>query len=335
VGAAGSVTRRQLLAGAAMTLALAACGGTAAPATSAGKPSIGTLKVASTSAAGTQTPLWLAETLGLWEKHGLTVQRTQVTSDVGGKTLLAREIDVLIQSPPAVITANLNGGADMVYIGSLFNHSQFALAVDPAIQSGAALKGKLLGTDLPGSTGEFQTRVLLSKLGLQPSDVELVKLDPTRGILAALVAGKIQAGTLGVPQPFQAEAKGFRVLANTFDIAYQNIGPVVLRSRLDELSARLQPLLLGIQDGIRAYYAQPDQARQVMAKNTQESDEAVLQRTYDFYAKDTRFQEDLQPTVEGFQSIIDFAASTTLPAAKSAKPDQFIDRRVLDQLPKA
>ncbi|HEX6513757.1 MAG TPA: ABC transporter substrate-binding protein, partial [Chloroflexota bacterium] len=211
------MTRRAFLRtvlGATGALALAACGG--APAAAPSGFSFGSLKLASTSLAGTQTPLWLAENLQAWTKRGLTVERSVVSSDVGTKTLLAREIDVLLQSPPAVVTANLNGGADLVYVASLFNHSQFALVVQPSIQSAADLKGKSLGTDLPGTTSDFQTRVLLSKLQLQPSDVSLVKLETTKGILASLLSGQIQAGTLGVPQPFMAEAKGFRLLANTF-----------------------------------------------------------------------------------------------------------------------
>lgn len=343
------IDRRQFLrsackaAGGVAVLALAGCGSAAAGSGSAAasaKParsapaSLGTLKVASTTTAGTQTPLWLAENLGAWTKRGLTVERTQVTADIGTKALIAKEIDVLMQSPPAIVTADLNGGADLTYIASVFNHSQFAMVAQANVQSGADLKGKNVGTDLPGTTSDYQTRILLGKIGLQPSDVGLVKLEPSQGIMAALLSNQIQAGALGVPQPFQLEAKGYRLLADTFDIPYQNIGPVVLKSRIDELGGRLAPLLLGLRDGMQAYVSQPDLAKQLMAKNTKESDQAILQRTYDFYSKDVHFQQDLQPTIEGIQSIIDFLASTILPAAKSAKAEQFVDTHILDQLPK-
>lgn len=338
--------------------ALAACGGTVASpsanaatsgsAASSGTPaagsavtkassqsSLGTLKVASTTTAGTQTPLWLADTLHFWTNHGLTVERLTVTSDIGTKTLLAKEIDVLMQSPPPIITANLNGNVDLVYVASVFNHSQFAMAVPAAVQSGADLKGKPIGTDLPGSVNNFQTEVMLGKLGLKDSDVNLIRLESSQGIYAALLAGQIQGAPMGVPQPFQAEGKGFHLLVNTFDIPYQNIGPVVLRSRIPELSSKLGPLLLGIREGIQAFAAQPDLAKQLITTNTKESDAAILQRTYDFYTKDTQFQADLRPTMEGIQSMIDFLSRTILPAAKNAKPEQFVDTSILDQLPKS
>ncbi|HEX6513037.1 MAG TPA: hypothetical protein VF157_12090, partial [Chloroflexota bacterium] len=112
-------------------------------------------------------------------------------------------------------------------------------------------------------------------------------------------------------------------------------GPVVLRSRIDELADRLVPLLLGIRDGMRAFNTQPDLAKQLMAKYTEESDAAVLQRTYEFYVKEVHFQDDLEPTLEGIGSIIDFLASTILPVAKAAKPEQFVDRRILERLPRS
>lgn len=369
MNASASLSRRELLRTAgtlasatAVGLALAACGAAvpaASPATSAAsasgpaKPaasaaasagssasasaqaSLGTLKVASTTSAGTQTPLWLADTLHFWSNRGLNVARSTVNNDIGTKALLAKEIDVLMQSPPPMIAANLNGSIEMVYVGSVFNHSQFALAVPAAIKSAEDLKGKLVGTDLPGSVNNFQTEVMLGKLGLKDSDVKLTPLESSQGIYAALLAGQIQAAPMGVPQPFQAEGKGFHLLVDTFDIKYQNIGPMVLKSRVQELSSKLATLLLGIRDGMQAFAAQPDLAKQLIGTNTKETDQAILQRTYDFYTKDTQFNVSLQPTLEGIQSMIDFLGRTTLPAAKNAKPEQFVDFSILNQIPKA
>lgn len=351
------VSRRSFLASAASlagmsaaTVALAACGGASAgvpsasssvaasPSAAASVPASAaalTLKVASTTVAGSQTPLWLAENLHFWSSRGLNVQRLQVNSDIGTKALLSKDIDVLIQSPPAIISADLNGGADLTYVGSIFNHSQFAMAVAPSVQSAADLKGKTIGTDLPGSVTNYQTQVILGKLGLKESDVKLVNLEPSQGIIAALLSGQIQGAPMGIPQPWQAEAKGYRIIVNTFDVKYQNIGPVVLRSRINELRPALTPLLLGIRQGMQAFIAQPDLAKQLIATNTKESDATILQRTYDFYSKDTQYQMDLRPTMEGIQSMIDFLGATTVPAAKNAKPEQFVDLSIIDSLPKS
>jgi len=329
---------------AAAGLALAACASAstapargsspAASAAASSKPAGRKLIVASTTAAGSQTPLWLADYLHAWDNRGARVERQRVAPDIGTKALINKDIDVLMQSPSAIIPANLNGNLDLVYVGSIFNYSQFALAVKSSIRSAADLKGKVVGTDRGGTTTDFQTRVLLSKLGLKLEDVQLPAIGASEVIFTALISGRVDAGAIAVPQLFQAEAAGFRLLDNTFDIPYQNIGPVVLRARIDELSPALTPFLQGVRQGIQAFNAQPDLAMKLIEENTKESDPAILKKTYDFYAKDTHFQEDLEPTMEGIQSMIDFLADTAVPAAKGAKAGQFVDRRILDRLTK-
>jgi ABC-type nitrate/sulfonate/bicarbonate transport system substrate-binding protein len=207
------------------------------------------------------------------------------------------------------------------------------MAVAQGIQSAAELKGKSVGTDLPGTVTNYQTQVMLGKLGLKDSDVQMVRLQGSEAVYAGLLAGQIQGAPIAVPQLFQAEGKGYKVLTDTFDIKYQNIGPVVLKSRLNELRPRLTAFMLGIRDGMQAFVAQPDAAKKLIGTNTKESDDAILQQTYDFYSKTTQFNTSLQPTMEGIQSMIDFLAASTLPAAKGAKPEQFVDSSILNALP--
>jgi hypothetical protein len=55
-------------------------------------------------------------------------------------------------------------------------------------------------------------------------------------IAAAMLSGQVHAGIAAPPQSFQLEAKGFRLLQDTFRQPYQNLGLVAKRSRLDELA---------------------------------------------------------------------------------------------------
>jgi hypothetical protein len=150
-------------------------------------------------------------------------------------------------------------------------------------------------------------------------------------------SGQIVAGQLSPPLCFQAEAKGYRSIANSYKVPYQSVGVAVRRSRLEELGPALVPFLQGYQAGIKAFNTQRDLAIKLMSQFTKETDAAILQRTYDFYRTDTGFQEDLQPTLEGLQSMLNFLGDPSLgnagvEAARTAKPDQFVDRRLLNQL---
>lgn len=277
----------------------------------------------------------MADALHLFSDRGLTVKRLIVPSDAAVKGLLAKEFDVLMQAAAPVITANVNGGTDLVYVGSLFNHSQFAMGAPLNIKTGADLKGKLVGTDRPGTTTEYQTKVLLDILGLKLSDVQLRPLGNADAIYAALLSGQLQGGTISQPHTFKIEGQGYHIIADTYKVPYQSLGPVVERSRVDDLTPALVPFLDACRAAIRAFNTQPDVAKKVIAENTKETDQDILNKTYDFYTKQAPFQEDLKPTTEGISQVKDFVAESSVPAAKNYKIDQMIDNRILDRLPKS
>jgi len=74
-------------------------------------------------------------------------------------------------------------------------------------------------------------------------------------------------------------------MVSLLDVPYQNVGIVVRRSRMDELGPRLVPLLRSIRAGIERFYADKPFAMKVIGKYTKESDQDVLDRTYEFYKK--------------------------------------------------
>jgi ABC-type nitrate/sulfonate/bicarbonate transport system substrate-binding protein len=353
--------------GAAVALLLAACGGTAAPAASsappsakpaasaaapasaAAKPSASAsesaaakpaasgglrLKVAYASTNGAQWPHWLAETTHAWTDRGLTVDMQYLEGDVGTKALVARQIDVLLQTPTGIVTADLNGNLDLVMVASEYNHSQYALMVAPSIKSGADLKGKAIASDRPGTSVDAAVRQLLQQLDLKLTDVDARQVGVSQALVTALLSGQTVAAPLAPPNSFQVEAQGYRELTNLYKIPAQAGGPIVSRARIDELAPALIPFIEGLRQGIQTFNTNHDLAIQVLRDRTKQNDEALLQRTYDFYKTDTPFQADMQPSMEGLQLQLEQMVPT-LPAAKDAKPEQFVDTRLLARLSKA
>jgi len=308
--------------------ASAAAAAKPSPAAQGGEPSI---KVAFPVITGAQTPLWVAETLGFFGQQHVKESSQLIAGNISAKALIAKEIDVLLQAAAAPLTADLNGGADFVYVASEYNHSQESLMVAPSIKTAADLRGKVGGTDQPGSTSDYQTRLFMRLLGVQPSDVELRVLGSQDILYPALLSGQIQAAPISPPAVFQAQAAGFHSLRDSYDQPYQNVGVVVSKARIPELTPALLAFMKGYRQGMQAYAQQPEVAKKVLQDRAKISDQATLDKSYDFYVKQTPFELDMEPTPEGIQHMLDFL-STTIPAAKSAKPEQFIDRRLLDQL---
>ncbi|HEX6511357.1 MAG TPA: ABC transporter substrate-binding protein [Chloroflexota bacterium] len=343
-----SLSRRDLLGLAFVSAAgglLAACGGSpppaagsakASPAASVASTAPGTqpaLKVVYPAVTGAQAPLWLGQELHFFEQQGVKVSAQFMESNISTKALIAKEVDVLLQAAASMITADLNGGADLVYVASAYNHAQFSLIAPAGIKSTSDLKGKVWGTDKPGTTIDYFTQLLLRLIGLKPSDVELRELGAADVLVADLLSGQIQGAPVSPPAAFNLEAQGFHSLRDTYDQPYQNVGLVISKARLPELTPALLRFLPAYRQGMQAYTQQPDVAKRVLQQYGKITDAATLQRSYDFYVKETSFQLDLQPTLPGIQYMLDFLSST-IPAAKTAKPEQFIDTRLLGQLPK-
>jgi ABC-type nitrate/sulfonate/bicarbonate transport system substrate-binding protein len=167
--------------------------------------------------------------------------------------------------------------------------------------------------------------VALKKLGLTPKDVQLRPIGSSPQIVAAFYAKQIAGGVGSPPASFQMERSGFRSVVSLLDVPYQNVGLVVRRSRIDELAPRLLPLLRAVRHGIDRYYAEKPFAMKVIGKYTKETEQDILDRTYEFY-KRAGFRRELVTSEPGLQGMLDFL-SETIPEVKSAKPAQFFDDR--------
>ena len=130
----------------------------------------------------------------------------------------------------------------MVFISGMLNTMVWDLYARPEIKRAERLRGKIVGTERPGTPVAYGTLVALRKLGLTPKDVQLRIMGGTIQIAASLQTNQIAAGALGPPVSFQLERAGFRSLATTVDQPYQNVSLVIRKSRMEELAPRLVPL---------------------------------------------------------------------------------------------
>jgi ABC-type nitrate/sulfonate/bicarbonate transport system substrate-binding protein len=244
--------------------------------------------------------------------------------------LLAGEVELLEISGPAVLSAALQG-ADLTFIAGGLNAMILNLHAAADVHAAADLRGKLVGTDRPGTPVAFGADVALQRLGVKPDDVQLLNVGSADNQIAALLAGQLSASILGPPQSFVAESAGYPLLVDLHDVPYQNVGVVARRERLNELAPSLVPFLRAYREGIERYDADKPFALTVLQKYSQENDPDILDKTYEFYHR-LGFTRDLAVSDAGLTSILGFL-SEVVPEAKSAQPSQFYDARFLQQLP--
>ncbi|MBV8084828.1 MAG: ABC transporter substrate-binding protein, partial [Chloroflexi bacterium] len=190
----------------ALPIALVACGGAVAPASTSSapgtssKPAAGVnaavehVNIATATISANQMPVWIAADGGLFPKNGL---EADVTGIAGSNTVVAAmvggSLDVGQLGGPGLVNAGM-GGADVVMFAGFLNKEDYRLMADPSIKTLNDLKGKTVAITSFGAADDFILRKVLVANNLKPdADVKIVAAKDNTGQLAAMSSHQVQA----------------------------------------------------------------------------------------------------------------------------------------------
>ena len=275
---------------------------------------------------------YLAQDTGLWRKYGVDVKLLLFES---GSTLaqVARsgEIKIAINSGPTTIAARAQG-ADSIIVAAAVNTLPYSLITAKGITSWDQLKGKRIGISRFGSGTDTAIRLICKKFGLDPAK-DLIILQggtqPTR--LQALLAGALDATLVSPPLDFIAKKQGWSVLINVAQLGIPY--PQLVIETTDRLNHDNPKLVKGFLKGFveAIYYSArfKNETKKVITKYLKISDPEILDATYESFIKVTDYSAE--PNLDGVRNAIDEVA-LRVPAAKTKKPQEFVDMRFLKEL---
>lgn len=276
-------------------------------------------------------PVWLALDKGLFAKHGLHLDLRFIAPATATQGLLSKSLDI-VNPGGEIIEAALNG-EPAVYMAGILSRAVMSLYAKPEIRSLSDLKGKVLAVTLPGATTDFAARVLLQQAGLTPGkDVKIIYLKGMAEILAGISQGNADAGIFTSPTTLKARNAGLKELLN---VTEKNIPMIhaAFASTKDYLKAhpdQVRRFLQAYLEGIKVARAEPELAKQVIGKYTKTADRDDLEDSYRTFLPAWE-RLPLVPAAS-VQTMLNFA---THPAAKTAKPESFIDNSALIELDKS
>ena len=291
------------------------------------------IRIAFVSPVTTMAPIWIASEIGAYQREGLDAKIIYIEARISIAALVAGEVDAVVISAPSVIPAVLSG-ANIAFIAGLHNKMIFSFHAQPDIQSPAQLRGKIVGTNRPGTPSDYGNRVALAKMGLKPTDVQLRPLGNSGVMWQALQTRQVAGVTLAPPYSFRADTEKFSRLVDTYDKPYQNTGVVVRRDRIHALADTWLRLLRALRQANLRWYEDPKLAMFVLKRYTHQTDPEVLQKTYDFETNPPGFTRDLKVSDAGLQGILDFLSTTVRPEAAKTSPKDFYDTTILDRVEK-
>lgn len=298
----------------------------------AGAQELKKIKIGYPAISYNQIHIWVAHDAGLFRKHGLD---TEIVFFRGGQMATQALVagDPPIVNIGTVVQAGLQGH-DVVLIASSENTYNYSIVARPGTTRIEQLKGKRLGVSGFGSASHNAALILLKRFDLEPNkDVSLVVAGPTSERLSAVDAGRIDV-TLLTPSELPRSRK--QGLVEVYDMAdlgveVQGNGFATSRSLIKTQRDTALRALRGYVEAIHYIHRNRDETRKIVAKYLRLTDPEVLDATYTAFVKTV--SKKPYPTLKGIQFLLDEVAAK-MPNAKTAKPEQFVDFSLLQQLEK-
>jgi len=290
------------------------------------------LVIAWTSVSAFNSPFWVMPDAGFYKQEGLNVETIFIlSSPTAAKATLAGDISISAQNSQVVADSGLAGG-DLVSIGAVVNIVPFYMMAIPEVKTVADLKGKSVGISRFGAASDFGTRMFLAKHGVEPNkEVAFVQIGGQPEIAAALSKKLIAGAAMSQPMAAVAEQQGARLLANMVndEIPFVHLSITTTKRFVKEKRPVVKAFLRAYARSVHFIYTRKEETLAIFQKYTKVKDPKILNATLQYGYE---FMEKI-PLVKraGFQVTLDEIARTN-PKAKQAKPEQFYDNSIVQEL---
>jgi NitT/TauT family transport system substrate-binding protein len=287
------------------------------------------------SISGSYIGLWVAHDAGLFTKEGLEDQLILIPSGSQlAQVTVSGDIDVGSFNGSSAMAAALQG-ADIKIIGNTVNKMIFSIYARPEIRNPEGLRGKKIGVTRFGSSTDISARYALRKYNLDPQkDAIILQMGSISSILSGLQGGSIDAGVVSPPTLFVVDKLGFKELVNItdMDLAFPNPSLIVQGGIIRKKPDLVDRFMRAYARGIHRARSDRELTLKSIGKYSKVDDPSFVQKAYDLYVGKV-LEKAPYINMAGMQNALDDLAKT-VPAAKNAKPDQFIEHRFLDNLEK-
>lgn len=279
-----------------------------------------------------QIHIWTAKEAGLFKKYGLDAELIFFRGgQMATQALVAG--DPPIVNIGTVVQASLQGH-DVVLIAASENTYAYSVITVPGISKMEQLRGKRLGVSGFGSASHNAALILLNRFKFEPNkDVTIVVAGPTTDRLAAMAAGSIDATLLTATEVVTAKKRGYSEIYDMLDMGAEIQGNGFATSRAFIKSQRetVKAALKGYVEAVHYIHHNKEATKRITAKYLRNSDPEVLEAAYKGFVK--MVPKKPYPTLKGIQFMLDQFAPK-MPQAKDAKPEQFVDLSLLQELEK-
>jgi ABC-type nitrate/sulfonate/bicarbonate transport system substrate-binding protein len=281
-----------------------------------------------------QAPFWVMKDAGHFKQEGLDADLIYIaSSSTMAQAMLAGEVLISTTNSQAIVDTGLQGG-DLIAVGAFVNFVALYVIAAPEIKSVADLKGKPVGVSRFGATTDFGIQMYLKKHGLEPfRDVPILQIGGLPELAAALSKKSIYAAAMSYPMGLVAQQAGMKILANLAkeEIPFVHQGITTTGKFLRERRASAKALVRAYGRAVHFMHTRKEESKAIISRYTKVTDPSMLEGTmqyaYDFVEKIPQVKR------EAFQATLDESGKKN-PKAKLARPEQFYDNSLVQELVK-
>ena len=283
-----------------------------------------------------QSMPWIAQEAGIFRKYDLDFPLVYIgSSPLATAAMLGGDAELLEDGGLGTVRAFVQGTTDLVFIGGVKNILTQSILARPEIKRLEDLKGKKIGVTRIGSTTHYFAIQAFRRRGMEAGrDFTLLQTGGAPEMLAALVSGAIDAGTMTAPLDAQAIAQGFHYVVYGPDLRIPQVAVsfITRRSLIAARSQLLGRFMRAMAEAARILHVEKDFTYKVLGKYLRVNDLKVLDAAYNAEIKVLEPRLVIRP--EAIQGILDDVAQVD-PRARKVKPEDLVDLRYLDEMEKS
>jgi ABC-type nitrate/sulfonate/bicarbonate transport system substrate-binding protein len=352
---AGSLVALGLMLAVACAPSGASSGGAAAPASKApaapsnpaasGAPSAPAAQAAPTTltigllpGSAFQWATYVAQEKGFYAAQGIEPDVVQLGSpNEAARAVVSGSVPIAHYSVDAAVRA-IEGGGNLVVVGSEISNPAFSLVVQPEIADYAGLRGKSIAVSAPKDGAAVVLRLMLRAKGLGDGDYDFASVGTTPNRYAALKSRQADGAIMTQPIDFVAMSEGFKLLGRSTDVLQQFMYMNVSANRdwAREHRQELVRYLRGLGNGIDWLYdpANKDAAIEILMERTKADRDAVA-KTYTVYVEEGKvLPRHAEASLPGLQLFLQAMIELGDLPGPTADPLRYVDPSFVDEAKK-
>ncbi|MBM4263512.1 MAG: hypothetical protein FJ143_11960 [Deltaproteobacteria bacterium] len=268
-------------------------------------------------------PIWLADDLGLFDKHGLDVRVVHARGATPVQATVSGAVEFGHYAGAQAVVANLNG-SDLTFVAAQTNYAVLSVWTkkDAPIKSISDLAGKTIALGAPASASHTTMRLALRKVGITDKDVKFMHHGSQPEQFVSLDKGLVDAAVSSAPRP------GYNELVN---LAAQKIpllqgAIVVRRAYLQSQRPIVMNLVKAFVEAMNVIKQKPEIAIASLMKHLKVRQD-FAKEAYQSFAP--VWEEVPYVRAESVQTILDLQPKE---AVKDITPEKYIDNSLVREL---